>query len=277
MAFCDGSDDAAFWGTLHQDHPYTWTPAYSLLEGFHMSMVFPDLLHVWHLGVARDLIGSTVRTCMDLKLWGPGSEQTMLEAATSSLKSFCRLNKLPLKLCKLTKRKLNLSRTKYPELKSSGYDSYVVLLWLMHEVQQCPTAPDLLKTCIWAGNHALSILCNGGHFLTSLEQNNVQLVGLMFVRCYLLLARQALNDNRKLYRIRPKFHLLHHCFRSTFATTSCTNHGAYATWMDEDSLKKLMKVMNETDKRTAERRLLQRWLLSLPGTWHGVRRTIKKG
>ena len=146
----------------------------------------------------------------------------------------------------------------------------------MREAQRCPTLPDLLKTCMWAGNHALSILCNGGHFLTSQEQNNVQLVGLMFVRCYLLLARQALDANRKLYRIRPKFHLLHHCFRSPFATTSRTNHGAYATWMDEDSLKKLMKIMSETDKRTAERRLLQRWLLSLPGTWRRVRKTIKK-
>ena len=271
-----GADEASFWGTLYQGHPYKWTPAYSLLEGFDMSMVFPDLLHVWHLGVARDLIGGAMRTYMDFAVWGAGNEQTMLEAPTSSLKDFCRSNQLPLKLSKLTKRKLTLSRTKYPELRSSGYDAYVVLLWLMHEAQRCPTLPDLLKTCMWAGNHALSILCNGGHFLTSQEQNNVQLVGLMFVRCYLLLARQALDANRKLYRIRPKFHLLHHCFRSPFATTSRTNHGAYATWMDEDSLKKLMKIMSETDKRTAERRLLQRWLLSLPGTWRRVRKTIKK-
>ena len=91
MAFCDGADEASFWGTLYQDHPYKWTPAYSLLEGFDMSMVFPDLLHVWHLGVARDLIGGAMRTYMDFAVWGAGNEQTMLEAATSSLKHFLSL------------------------------------------------------------------------------------------------------------------------------------------------------------------------------------------
>ena len=275
MAFCDGANDAAFWGTIYQSLPWQWSPAYSNLVAFHVSMIFPDLLHVWNLGVARDLVGSAVRVFMDHGVWGPGAEAVMLAAATTSLKTFCRLHQLPLKLQKLTKSKLKMSKSRYPELCSSGYDSYVVLLWLLDEATKCPTLPNVLRTCLWAGNHAVSGMCNAGHFLTSLEQNNVREIGLLFVRCYLRLAREALDDGRKLFRVRPKFHMLHHCFRSVFSETSRTNHGAYSTWMDEDALKKLMKVMKLTDKRTVDRRLMQRWLMQLPQTWREARKTIK--
>ena len=37
--------------------------------------------------------------------------------------------------------------------------------------------------------------------------------------------------------------------------------------MDEDALKKLMRVLKMTNCQTAEQRLLERWLLALPEVW----------
>ena len=42
------------------------------------------------------------------------------------------------------------------------------------------------------------------------------------------------------------------------------NPAAYSTWMDEDYLKKMGKVLNVVNYKTAPKRVLQRWALSLP-------------
>ena len=270
-AFTDVSDGAPYWRTMYTAFPWRWTPAYALLRGFSLTMIFPDLLHCWNLGTARDLAASAIRIFMDCAVFGVGNEQVMLGQATDRLKAFARAHKLPLKLKKLTKTKLNLSRSKYPELRSSGYDSYVVLLWLQHETEfHAAALPDVLKTCIWAGNRAISVMCNAGHFLTEAEEKNKVTVGKLFLRSYMVLANEALQARRRLFRVRPKFHLLAHAFRGK--TKSRVNCGRYSAWMDEDALKKLMRTLKQTDARTSERRLLQRWLLTLKGTWRRVRK-----
>ena len=269
-AFTNVSDAAPYWSTLYTTVPWRWTPAYALLRGFSLKTLFPDLLHCWNLGTARDLAGSAIRIFMDCGVFGVGNEQSMLGTATDRLKAFVHARKLPLKLKKLTKAKLTLSRSKYPELRSSGYDSYVVLLWLQHDAESHAAAlPDALKTCIWAGNRAISVMCNAGHFLTELEESNKVTVGKVFLRTYMLLANEGLEAHRLIFRVRPKFHLLAHAFCAK--TKSRVNCGRYSTWMDEDALKKLMKTLKQTDARTSERRLLQRWLLGLKSTFRKVR------
>ena len=125
------------------------------------------------------------------------------EHVGSRLKAFVRARKLPLKLKKLTKAKLKLSRSKYPELRSSGYDSYVVLLWLQHEAEShAAVLPDALKTRIWAGDRAISVMCNAGHFLTELEESNKVTVGKVFLRSYMVLANEGLEAHRLIFRVK---------------------------------------------------------------------------
>ena len=70
-------------------------------------------------------------------------------------------------------------------------------------------------------------------------------------------------------RSRPP--LLHHLF----VRDGCANPHCYSTWMDEDALKHLMKTLRCTDRRTAEERLLQRWLLGLPSSFEAVRGKLR--
>ena len=266
--FTDVSSTNGYWSTLYCSVPWRWTPAYALLDGFNIRQIFPDLLHVWHLGVCRDLIGSACRLMLDAGVWGDGSIETKLQNATADLKSFAASHKLPLKLKKLSKSKLAMNKNKYPELKSSGYDSYVVLRWLLGVCEnRAALIPDRIKTCLWAGNHVMSVLTDAEHFLTASERQNRTVVGYLFLTSYMSLAHEEVQRGRLLFRIRPKYHLLQHICMNP----SSINAGKYATWMDEDGLKKLMRIMRRTDSRTAEHRVLQRWLLSLYSVWKDLR------
>ena len=112
------------WNPVHE-------PSYVKLKGFDLSMVVPDLLHVWNLGVSRDVIGSTLRVILsDQVVFGGPTLPDRLHLATESLTQFARRRSLPLRLKKITKNKLSWDSKKYPSFASSGYDAYVVGLWL---------------------------------------------------------------------------------------------------------------------------------------------------
>ena len=75
------------------------------------------------------------------------------------------------------------------------------------------------------------------------------------------LAGNAVQNGKKLWRVRPKFHTLHHCILED--RESRLNPHYSATWMDEDYIKRTMRVKKKTHKRTATSATLHRWLMGL--------------
>lgn len=61
LCFTDLSAAAAWRNTFCSSPPWETVPYYGSLVGFHIAMIFPDLLHVWNLGVARDAAGSILK------------------------------------------------------------------------------------------------------------------------------------------------------------------------------------------------------------------------
>ena len=118
---------------------YSWedAPPFSLLPGFNLRMIGVDILHAWHLGVCRDLIGSVLRVLSKLKIFRRGGNlEDQLSAASSSLRNFAKSRRLSLNLRRLSKSNLNWRSDAYPEAHCKGYDSYIILLWLdwfLHE------------------------------------------------------------------------------------------------------------------------------------------------
>ena len=127
--------------------------------------------------------------------------------------------------------------------------------------------PQGLRLALFSANHVISIWSNGGRWLSNTELANCERAGKLFARCYMLLASQSVAQKRFRFRMRPKFHLfMHMCVRKNLVHV---NPHAYATWMDEE--KRLMTTLG----LTAEKRLLQRWLMGLPATWKEVRSLIE--
>ena len=219
---------------------------------------------MFHLGVGRDMLGSVLRILGSQKFFRPGGNlDHQLAAATNSLRQFAKSNKIQLALKKLTKANLNWKSKDFPEAKCKGYDTYCILKWLNHIMEQDHEGviADELKTLVWSANSVMSVWGNGGMFLSDQEVLHCQVVGQIFVRLYIDLASRALQDGKWLFRVRPKFHLLHHlCLEKRMS-----NYNPFwnSTWMDEDMIKRVMKVKRMTHRLQASERSLSRWLLYL--------------
>ena len=216
LPLAEGGPHPKWLDTMWTVPPWDYEPSYASLLGFDLRQIVPDLLHVWNLGCARDLTASAiVYMVQDTDVFHGGNQLERLRDATSNLKAYARSQKLPLKLHKLSKSKLSWEKNKYPELKSSGYDSYVVMKWLQDLVcANYHKLPSTLCSTIWAADHFISILQNAGRYLTPLEQMNKEAVGMVYLKGYMALVRENLEARRRLYRLRPKYHILDHVIRS---------------------------------------------------------------
>ena len=158
-------------------------------------MIQADLLHVYHLGIARDIIASTlVLFIKDRLIFGGAMQAARLQEASTMLKNWARTAKLPLKLKRLTKRKLGWDSKTYPEFKGPGFDAFVVLRWLLHVVESHPDdVPVPLHRALW---------CAGPRAALQRDLRHVVFEN------YMEMVHRNLNARRRLFRLRPKFHLM---------------------------------------------------------------------
>ena len=98
-------------------------------------------------------------------------------------------------------------------------------------------------------------------FLTELEEENRLTLGKLCTTSYAALAANAVQGKRFLFRLRPKYHLWHHLAIDVRA--SKLNCNIHATWMDEDSVKRWMRIKRQVHRRTATENVLRRFLLGL--------------
>ena len=266
LAYTNVNDNAP-WCATEGAVPWRLSPAYAMLDGFHAGYIHADILHCWHLGTGRDLVASAVVFLIRNRLCFQGGTITeRLQNATEDLRSFCKRSNLPLKLHKLSKSKLNWQTKCMPELRSSGYDTFVVGKWLCDVASRFSALlPEDLFVALWSSDHILSLLSNGGRYLTDLEQRNKRRFGAVFMRAYVRLANESIRARTRLYRLRPKCHVWHHILKD--APRSGLNPHVYSTWMDEDMLRKIMKVHKHTFVKTSPLRVLQRYLMGIAGIW----------
>ena len=222
--------DAPWRGTEGTSLPWAFTPSYANLDGFSPTYIRGDLLHIYHLGTGRDLVGAAlVLMLKERGIFLGNNIEERLRSATASLKAFTKEHRLPLKLHKLSRTKLNWTASSIPELRSSGYDTFVVNRWLVDISSRfADQLPPQLCCALWTADHILSILSNGGRFLTAAEQANKERFGEVFIRSYLELAALSLRRRQRLFRLRPKFHLLHHVLKDH--PRSRLNPHVFATW-----------------------------------------------
>ena len=272
LAYCytNVSDDASWRATKWTSDPWIETPAYSMLPGFSLKMLNVDVFHVWHLGVARDMTASVLRVLAKSKYFRPGGTiQDQLSAASSSLKHFARMENLSLHLKRLSTANLYWRSNAYPETHCKGFDSYVMVAWLDWLLADANDVDPRVRTLVWAANALMGVWHHGGLFLRPDEVQQAQVVGGLFVRIYLELAGEAVNNRVRLWRLRPKFHLLVHLQSELRASRYNPTFGS--TWMDEDAMKRFMKIKAKVHKLCAADRVIRRWLLSLRSKMENVR------
>ena len=264
LAFTNPDPAAEFWSTYLQEVPWNndSPPAYSELVGFRVDMIQVDLLHALNLGVGRDVAGSILRTILSERhIFPQGTIDERLQAATLSLRQFCRTRSLPLRMKRLTKKKLGWSANTYSELRTgSGYDNSVVMRWLEDLLKPFAAVYGDYCSMLWAINLSCHILYEAGWFLTHAERARVRAVGRVFMTLFLKQAAEAAENHQFMWRVKPKLHELDHVFNNF----RLVNPARYSTWMDEDFLRRISKTLRLTSAVSAQKRTLQRWLLALP-------------
>lgn len=248
------------------------TPAFLQLKGFDVKMLAIDMLHCWHLGIGRDLVGSAVKTLVHLRYWPGTSIEKSLGRATLCLRRWAKQHGLTLACRSLSKPSIGWDQD-YPELRAKGYDCYVILKWLAEETSSNPPVGtnavqqdylDRISATIWCANSWLSSLSNAGMFLTEHQQELKTVIGAHYVSLYVGLVAQALAEKKKLWRVRPKLHLFHHRVIENRPSRLNPVATCTTTWMDEDFIKKTMKVKRMTHRSKATVNSLRRWLLAVP-------------
>ena len=264
FAYSNISEGAAWRSSYWSEAPYSVEPEFLQIPGFCLQMLQPDVLHICHLGTGRDLLGAAMRQLTRTECLFQGRTQLLrLRDATTRLREFAHQNGYSMSLRRLSSKSLNFTTDRFPELKAKGFDTFVVLRWLVTEVtSHKPANFDLLCTCLWSLDSFLSVATNASRFFTEQEANHLKTVGSLFLKAYLHLAIDAIRRKRKLYRIRPKFHLMSHLIYDIPASRS--NFTYHSTWLDEDFNKVVMTITKQVHKRTACRSTINRWLLALP-------------
>ena len=262
MCLTDISPGARWRGTFLQEVPWDTPPNYVQLFGFDLLMLVPDLLHCVNLGIGRDLAGCVLKVILrDQQVFQGENVNLRLQRATDSLKAYARQHGHILRMKKLSKKKITWETKKYPELKASGSDTHVVCAWLEQLLEPFRDTHGDFCCMLWSLNRCLRLLYAADWFLTDAEKDTVETLGGIFTSTFLRMAAAAVQNNELMFRVRPKLHMFLHMTE----WPRRVNVSRYSCWMDEDWLKKISKTMKLTSVKTAQKRVLQRWLMAVPG------------
>ena len=248
--------------------PWDTKPAIVNLERWTIKRAIPDLLHVWYLGVGRDLVGAVMVHLLASTFWPGRYRKQKLQDASRALRVWAKENKKQLpRHFRFKKDNLNLKGGEYAELKAKAAHTMVILQWLATlDLSEVAGLNENVSSCLFASDFVFKLLNTARHeslYLTEEQQEHVCVVGEFFCSCYLHLHVAGSPGQVRVLtaRVRPKFHLLHHLF--LLSKSQRRNVSAYACWMDEDWIKKVAAIARKVHLKSYAIHTLKRWLLGI--------------
>ncbi|CAE7323649.1 L96, partial [Symbiodinium microadriaticum] len=161
-----------------------------------------DYMHTFHLGVARDLVGTALKIIATGKYWFSGNNiNARLKQIVAAVKVFAKQTKQQISIKKLSKNSLGWSEC--PEFKGSAADSAVFLAWLAtFLVERPPLAPyDGLAAVVWVANHICEFLYGSGCYLSDEAWEQVRVLAKVFFDGYTQLAICAHEHGQLMYKM----------------------------------------------------------------------------
>lgn len=161
---------------------------------------------------------------------------------------------------KLTSKRLSLKGGKFTHFIGKAWQCKVVLGFLVDYTESLAVDP-LLKTVLWAAQNLFGVLSESrthSLFLLPAEIAQVEAVGKVFLEVYLRLRVKYKGwCIYKLFNVRPKLHILTHVISDVVRVR---NPVAASGWMDEDFIKRVMRIARKTHIATTHSSALKRYL-----------------
>ena len=273
--YTDLAATASWRGTHASEVPWSPDEAPELLRlhNFHVNIIGVDILHTFHLGLARDVIGSIMVILLRMPDFVDGRtiEQRIANASRQAKQYALNVahRGFPRKWA-FTKARLNLGkRNNYAEFHGKGWMAGVLLKWLNACFDEKGAPSDDLYALVSLPNDFIPLLFlarEQGNHLTTEQADQVMVLGEAWLRVYLrahvhykMLGMYAY----RLFNPRPKMHMFHEMLLSC---KGLRNPCVAMTWMDEDWLKRILCVTKKVHKKTAAQNTMLRWLAGLKGT-----------
>ena len=255
-----------------------WDSAWAAVPGFTHRQIFWDIFHVFHLGTARDLLGSML---YDLDSDGLLGDGPTFEARASQLwKSMAAWRKLAgITLKSGHVGKMRQSRQEYPELpkKLKGMQIQAMTFYVAHltkETNDGSRQRSLRAACMYGIAAFLNLLWSSlsrGKILTETEAEAANFYGTLHVHAYLELAAASEAKREHLYKVRPKLHYMMHIIDRL--EVDRVNPLSVATICDEDFMGKLKQIGRRCHATSMLERVILRRSIFLRLRWRRRRRT----
>ena len=248
--------------------PADKTPELMKILFFDLSYLQVDLLHVYFLGFARNLAASVLVILLKRGNIHGRNQEAKLCGVTKLFQAWCKQEKeyVP-RYWKFTRRNLNMKCDEYVELKAKAAYTGAVIRWLADFVTNLQIEGanfDAVKTLVFMADRLMGYMMalrrEGAHVLTSVQAEQIEIMGEAVVNLYLRCAVQPWGTGRfLLFHCRPKVHMYHHAV--LLAAKQKRNPASYMTFMDENFMKEVMRVARGVHPRTSALNTLRRvWI-----------------
>ena len=228
-----------------------------------------DVFHSFHLGVGRNFIGSVLALYSTLEPRGGVDER--FELLSAKFLAFCRGNKLGSVLTKITKETIQWPTTgQYPSAGwHKGAVTTVVMKWIEHrhcteDFSEEPLLELAGEACV-AINKCLAMMYESSVMLEPDDALQIAGQGLRFLRRYGDLAARAKNENRALFVVMPKHHIIQKMMLTLMhqgeKQLPSINPIALSVQQDEDFIGRPSRLSRRITSRTPVMvRLMRRYL-----------------
>ena len=233
----------------------------------------PDFFHVFHAGVGKDFLGSSLVYCLKA-LYGLGGVKRDLKAMNEALRIFLRGHRVTLHLgANLTEDHLGYAGTReYPEGHwSKNMDTAVLMqfqVWLLQRpefeetVQSDSIMSEILSSSIAMGQ-VMRRLLESPFFVSSADCEYVITAGHAFLQGFQRLAYLSFERRLCLYKFKPKIHYLNHIFLTMKdqwdRSGKAVNPLGEATFMSEDFVGYTARLSRRVSPRMVAEKTLQRY------------------
>ena len=220
-----------------------------------------DMLHIWYLGVLRDLLGTIIKVlCCSRGVYVGSTIRKRLVSFNKELRSWAKSSKLQLSSKRIKRDTVTWRSDNCPTLKLKGADCGMILQFCNYKLQLvgCDEYPGLVG-CTWAASLFSGCLSHAGTFMMAEERETALIAGQFFIHTYLLMANAALAADQLLFKVRPKIHYLQHLLEQLQTCNRKPNFGA--TWMDEDWVRYAVGLKKKMSHRTSSHYILKRFLV----------------
>ncbi|CAE7212783.1 unnamed protein product [Symbiodinium sp. CCMP2592] len=220
--FEEFTDSPKWIQTAGSKNPYPWEVLPPLLQSTPHNRSNPaalfrlDVLHVYHLGMGRDFVASSLVILLDV--YEGSSVPECLDLMTADLRRFLAQTRRQLHFKVITRDLLGFQKESVFPVGhwSKASDTPILmefLLWLLEQHRSKMEGDQLLRV-IYGAADAMGVFMRGvlqaGLWLTTTEATAAYEAGMHFLRSYGKCASLAFRRHLTRYNLTPKLHCWHH-------------------------------------------------------------------